>query len=429
MATNRDLLKEAIADAKAVKETAIANAKAALEEAFTPFLKEKLAQKINEMDELKEEEEEVYETEMEKSMTDESIEEVSLDELLAELEGGNLSRQEQIVIYKEELKKAGVDEKSFLVWNAEGINPSMNWNKYSIEDLYNANLDYDESEGGGNEPMTKEKIVQHVKSQVSMFKEEGGNLNEAKEKEEEMSIEDMDEDDLKSFIEDVIKDMVSAGELEAGHEGEEEEEEEMEMEPEEGEEEVETEEEELDENVDLDELLAELEVEEAYSKPVSDPTSKSKNIIFSKGKDEYVTDETEEDDAEYSKEKAEKLSFYEEELKEALSTIKSLQSELNEINLLNAKLLYTNKIFRNKSLTESQKIKVLTAFDKATSKKEVELVYETLQEGLKVSTVTKSPIKESLGSASKALGSATAKPIIENDAFARMRELAGLRNK
>jgi hypothetical protein len=36
MATNRDLLKEAIADAKAVKETAIANAKAALEEAFTP---------------------------------------------------------------------------------------------------------------------------------------------------------------------------------------------------------------------------------------------------------------------------------------------------------------------------------------------------------------------------------------------------------
>jgi hypothetical protein len=97
--------------------------------------------------------------------------------------------------------------------------------------------------------------------------------------------------------------------------------------------------------------------------------------------------------------------------------------------VLNAKLLYTNKIFRNKSLTESQKIKVLTAFDKATTKKEVELVYETLQEGLKVSTVTKSPIKESLGSASKALGSATAKPIIENDAFARMRELAGLKIK
>ena len=51
---NRDLLKEAIADAKAVKETAIANAKAALEETFTPMLREKLAKKIAEMDELEE---------------------------------------------------------------------------------------------------------------------------------------------------------------------------------------------------------------------------------------------------------------------------------------------------------------------------------------------------------------------------------------
>ena len=41
-----DLLKEAIADAKAVRETALANAKMALEEAFTPKLKSMLAQKI-----------------------------------------------------------------------------------------------------------------------------------------------------------------------------------------------------------------------------------------------------------------------------------------------------------------------------------------------------------------------------------------------
>merc|ERR1712100_237749 len=50
MATNRDLLTEAIADAKAVKETAIANAKLALEEAFTPHLKSMLAAKLEEMD-------------------------------------------------------------------------------------------------------------------------------------------------------------------------------------------------------------------------------------------------------------------------------------------------------------------------------------------------------------------------------------------
>ena len=347
MATNRDLLKEAIADAKAVKETAIANAKAALEEAFTPFLKEKLAQKINEMDEIEEEESEMYETEMAKAKSmkeDESVEEVSLDELLAEL------------------------------------------------DEY-AEVQPHDVDGDGD--VDKDDVA----------KLSGMNEAKGEEKEEEMSIEDMDEDDLKSFIEDVIKDMVSAGELEAGHEGEEEEEEEMEMEPEEGEEEMETEEEELDENVDLDELLAELD-EYAEMQPTD------------------IGDMDGDGDVD-----AEDVKKMKEELGEAVDTIKSLQSELNEINLLNAKLLYTNKIFRNKSLTESQKIKVLTAFDKATTKKEVELVYETLQEGLKVSTVTKSTIKESLGSASKALGSATAKPIIENDAFARMRELAGLKNK
>ena len=113
------------------------------------------------------------------------------------------------------------------------------------------------------------------------------------------------------------------------------------------------------------------------------------------------------------------------ELEEAMKTIKTLQSELNEINLLNAKLLYTNKIFRNKSLTESQKVKVLTAFDKATTKQEAQLVYETLLESLK--TTTKAPIKESMSSASKVLGGNTSKPIIENDAFARMQRLAGLR--
>jgi len=55
---NRDFLKEAIADAKAVKESAIANAKVALEEAFSPQLQAMFAQKLEEMD--KEEVEEGY---------------------------------------------------------------------------------------------------------------------------------------------------------------------------------------------------------------------------------------------------------------------------------------------------------------------------------------------------------------------------------
>jgi len=329
MATNRDLLKEAIADAKAVKETAIANAKAALEEAFTPYLREKLSAKLSEMEEV-EEAEDVEETmydEAKMSDVEETIDEISLDELLAELE----------------LEEA-------------------------------------------DEPISEAK----------------------KEEAEEMSIEDMSEDDLKSFIEDVIKDMVAAGELEAGSEGGEEEE--IEIEPEEGEEEEVEAEEELDEDIDINELLAEDE-DEMLDEDVS-----LEELLAELGDKEANVYEA-------KKEVDEKMK---KDLEEAYATIETLRSELNEINLLNAKLLYTNKIFRNKSLTESQKVKVLTAFDKATSKKEAQLVYETLLENLKTPT-TKSPIKESLGSASKSLGTAKSTPIIENDAFSRMRELAGIK--
>jgi hypothetical protein len=109
-------------------------------------------------------------------------------------------------------------------------------------------------------------------------------------------------------------------------------------------------------------------------------------------------------------------------------TIGELRNELNEVNLLNAKLLYTNKIFKAKNLTESEKVKVLNTFDKAETVKEVKLVFETLSESFKA-VAKKSPIKELLGSASRSMASTqTKQPIIEvNDAFARMQKLAGLR--
>jgi hypothetical protein len=98
---------------------------------------------------------------------------------------------------------------------------------------------------------------------------------------------------------------------------------------------------------------------------------------------------------------------------------------LNEINLLNAKLLYSNKIFKSKNLNENQKVKVLSSFDKATTVGEVKMVFETLNEGIKVAKTT---IKENLGSASKSTVTPTVKkPIVEsNDAFLRMQKLAGL---
>jgi hypothetical protein len=112
----------------------------------------------------------------------------------------------------------------------------------------------------------------------------------------------------------------------------------------------------------------------------------------------------------------EKTDKMEEELEE-------LRSELYEVNLLNAKLLYTNKIFRAKNLMETQKVKVLEAFDKATTVKEVKLVYETLNEGIK----EKAPIRENLGSASKPAGVAPKQQIVEVDSqFARWQKLAGI---
>jgi hypothetical protein len=332
--TNRDLLKEAIADAKAIKETAIANAKAALEESFTPHLMSRLAAKINEMDSYYEE--------------DDTLEEVNdeLDEMKDEMKE-----------YAEEQPSRDMDGDGDV--DTDDVKMMKEFN--SKEEMEEIDLD--------------ELLAELDEETVTEAKEE----EETEEEGEEIDLESMSEEDLKNFIEGVIEDMIADGEIEAGHEG---------MEDEAG---AEDEGEELDEDFNIDEILAELKGEE----------------------------ETEEG---MKKEETEAMKS---ELKEAYAAIKTLRTELNEINVLNAKLLYTNKIFKAKNLTESEKVKVLTAFDKATSKKEAQLVYETLVEGLK--NKPKSPIKENLGRASKPAGMAIKKPILEsNDMVARFQKLAGI---
>ena len=117
------------------------------------------------------------------------------------------------------------------------------------------------------------------------------------------------------------------------------------------------------------------------------------------------------------------------ELDEAYKALAQVKSDLMETNLLNAKLLYTNKVFKAKNLTESQKVKVLEAFDKAKTKNEAKLVYETVLESL--NNTTKTPVNESVrGMASKVIAGAqnTKQPIIEvNAAFERMQKLAGIK--
>ena len=114
------------------------------------------------------------------------------------------------------------------------------------------------------------------------------------------------------------------------------------------------------------------------------------------------------------------------ELEEAMKTISTLRSELNEVNLLNAKLLYVNKLFKAKNLNESQKVKVINAFDRAETVREAKNVFDTLNESLNTEKA-KSQIKESLSFASKAAGVSDRQPIMEgNDFVNRMQKFAGI---
>ena len=338
MATNRDMLAEAIADAKAVKDMAIANAKAALEEAFTPQLKSMLSLKLQEMSE------------------DENTSEESVEEMYDDVEEGFGEFDTPENTGFGEMGKKALDEEDI---DLEELLAEIE-NEEEIDETLNEAEEAGESE-----------------------EEEAG--EEAEEEGEPMNLEDMTDEDLKEMIADVIADMVEAGELEAGNE---------EGEGEEGEEEIDMEMDGEEEDVDLAELLR--EIEEDTVMETTETTTVDTTALTT-------------------------------ELEAAHTVINTLRSELNEINLLNAKLLYTNKIFKAKTLNEEQKVKVLSSFDKATTVKEVKLVYSTLNEGLKVKT---NPIRENLGRASKATNTPvvnTKQPIVESNAvFDRMRKLAGL---
>jgi len=378
---NRDMLTEAIADAKALKETAIANAKAALEEAFTPRMKEMLSAKLQELDE-----EELDEVDK----MDEAKKKYRDDDRKDGGKSKETKRTEEMKYGKDLAESEDIDEET---------------------DLDEILAELDKEMKNSQDTNEAEEAEEEVDVDIEM------------EDEDDIDLEEMSEDDLKSFIEDVIKNMVESGELEAGDEfegeDEESEDEEIEIEDEDETEEImEGEEEKVNEidlptAVELSQFALQNPLETmAYAiggalgipaGAVAAQELAKKAIAFVKGKKADMGE-------------AEKTDKMEEELEE-------LRSELYEVNLLNAKLLYTNKIFRAKNLMETQKVKVLEAFDKATTVKEVKLVYETLNEGIK----EKAPIRENLGSASKPAGVAPKQQIVEVDSqFARWQKLAGI---
>ncbi len=363
--TNKDLFKEAIADAKQVREAALANAKVALEEALTPRLQSMLSTKLQEMEEDEVKEGYDKEEDMEEGFDtndfghgeedavlegDEDLEEdFDLSAILAELDE------------EEKMEEAKDSEK---------------------EELEEAK----EEEG---EKMEEAKEEGEEEEAEESEEEEAGEEEAGEEAEDDEKVKDITVDQLKDIIKDIVAAELGGAEEMSMDAGEEE------MIDLGGEEEVAGEEEEMMEEINLEELLAELD----------------------------ALEETEQ--VEEAKEEIEEAKE-EDELKEAIETINTLRAELQEVNLLNAKLLYVNKIFKAKNLTESQKVKVIASFDKATTAKEAKIIFESLESTL-TATSGKSQIKESLGFASKAAGVAPKKQIVEvNDNISRMQQSAGI---
>ena len=333
-----DLLKEAIADAKAVKEVALANAKLALEEAFTPRLQSMLSQKL--------------------------AEEAEAEEPMEEGEGEEEAPVEEYGFYSE-----GEDEEPAM---EEGEGEEETMEEAEDEEMMDEELmeiirqleeDIDSSDIGKSDNAKPSKVAS----------------DDSTEDKSEKLVQLVEEEDEDSEEVAEIKEILRA------------------LREEEGEEEAApVEEGEDEEEVDIKEVLRALREEE----------------------DEEKVEEAEEE----SKEK----EMAESKLREAYAVISFLRSKINEVNLLNSKLLFSNKLFRKHSLSEKQKMTVIENFDRASSLREVKLIFATLSESFRTTKVK--PIKESFASKPTA-STRPSKPILnEGDDMAnRLRKLAGLK--
>jgi len=360
---NSKLLKEAIADAKAVRETAIANAKIALEEAFAPRLQAALSRRIQ--------------AEME-DMDDE-------EEVNEEYSDGS----------------EAPDQDASDIGTGDNKQPADDANSSSELAKGNPDTEVETAEVG------KEEEDYDVVSEGDEDEVPGETQSYLPEEEEE----DEDEFDLAEIIRELESELEEEGEEEMHEEEEEEmheEESEDEMNEEDDEEMHEEESEEempAADGIDLDEILREM----GY------------------GDDEEVSEE-EENGEEMAAEMAEK----EAELEEAYKVIKSLKKTINEVNLLNAKLLYTNKLFRSYDLTNEQKHKVVETLDRTGNVREVKLVFSTLAESLKMGGTSKKVKQTKLTEsfASKPVASTAPKKeiISESNALAeRFKQLANIK--
>ena len=342
-----DLLKEAIADAKAVKETALANAKIALQEAFQPRIKEMIRTKM--MHELDNEDEDLPVDDLD-AMSDDMPDDMTAPD-------------------------AGVEDMD------------MAGDDMGAGDVGDLSIDVDNNgEFDEFDIMSREDDGQPAGDDMAPEVNPEDEYNEGY----ESSADDLD---LESIIRELEGDLEAPIEAPVGNDG--------------ADVEVVDVEDDMHENMDIDEIIESILREDEYS-------AEQEVDVPSKDEDGIVSDMKEE------------LAVKDDELQEAYNTVRQLKSIINEVNLLNAKLLYTNKLFRNFDLNESQKMKVIENFDRAGNTREVKLVFSTLAEAF-VSPTKKRVVKESY--ASKAVATTKpSKPIISEgfDQAERWKKLAGL---
>jgi len=403
---NKDLFKQAIADAKSIREAAIANAKLALEESLTPQLKELLAQRLAEMEEEEAPAAVISEEEVTEEATEEVAEEVE-EETLEEAIG-----PDGLQAVAEAEEEEGEEE------GAKDMEGEEEAGEEAEGDSEESGDEAEEEEVGEMSVEDLKDLIRDVLMQV-MGDEEAAQEDELEAGAEDMGAEDMTPvDNTEINIDELMAELAEMnindpkGATAHGNVAEEEEEQ-------------------LDEVIFAESLKTSPEglvqgmLALAGVAGVA-PLIKTINMAADLGKAAFtkVIHALSKKNMEEAPVAAPMESN---ELAEALTTIETLRNELNETNLLNAKLLYVNKVFKANNLTESQKANVIAAFDKAETVKEVKLVYETVSENA-TATGKKEVVREAKGFASAATGASTKPAVIAeaNAAVLRMQKLAGI---
>jgi len=369
--TNK-LLKEAIADAEAVRETAVANAKLVLEEAITPQIRDMIARRLRvEAMEGEEEKEEVKE---------ESVKELPHQD--AEAEGGADFPADSSTVGTGDNKEPSDDSFDSSAIGDGGENKEDSHTDW-YDDWSESDFDLDEVIKELEEDIARLSEAEH--EDEAEEKEEAPEAEKAPEAEEEMKKEGWKKNEVSHETQDAdpskfAKAPVVEDDMEAGEEGEEE--------------------------LDLEAILAELEADEDEMGAKPDAHDAKKAM-------------------------AAKLAGLKNELAQYREAVNILRGRLQEVNLLNAKLLFTNKMFRKDSLTNEQKIRIVESFDRATTVREVKLVYTALVENLATAAKTFNTSRKKVvteGLASKATPTTAPKKevIVENTVARRLQELAGI---